>query len=119
MIVIIMTTTIIIIINSYYYCYYIFTGLIISICLPVRHNDQLQGITCLDISLGEILKEVIHLHHGHYSYAFISDYKGQTVSHPLMPDALNYGAVIYLDISQIERDAGVEDIIDDMKRFIL
>lgn len=85
----------------------------------MRHNDQLQGITCLDISLGEILKEVIHLHHGHYSYAFISDYKGQTVSHPLMPDALNYGAVIYLDISQIERDAGVEDIIDDMKRFIL
>ena len=92
------------------------SGLIISLCLPLRSATELQGVTCLDMSLTEIAKDIIDLHHGHNSYAFISDSRDHTVLHPLMPNPINYGTSLYLNIKELERDPGVPEILEKMKR---
>ncbi len=91
-------------------------GMVISICLPVRPRGKLTGVTCLDKSLTEMTESLVNLHHGRDSYGFISDYKGKTVIHPLMPDALKYGFVSNVNIEDLETDAGVKEVLEMMAR---
>ena len=93
--------------------------MIISVCLPVRHGGVLRGVTCLDMSLTEMTKNIAELHHGRNSYAFISDYNSKIILHPLMPSPLIYGFSSNINIRHLETDADVEGIIDKMKRFLL
>ncbi|ELT90476.1 hypothetical protein CAPTEDRAFT_196421 [Capitella teleta] len=60
-------------------------GLISSVCLPFYYESKLQGVTCVDISMSDLLSDVAFFGRTDSSYAFIIDSVGRLLMHPLLP----------------------------------
>lgn len=59
-------------------------GVITSLCKPVR-APTLKGVTCIDISITDLLEDVEFFRAGLASYAFLVDDKNRVLIHPLIP----------------------------------
>ena len=92
-----------------------FTGLIASICLPVRIQDVLKGVVCVDQSFGELLSELTFFQIGESSYSFMVDHTTRVLQHPYMENptfVTNTPAFTYLD--SLEVGNGVDSMIQDI-----
>ena len=91
-----------------------------SLCLPVhvtRNNSQvLQGVTCVDVTLDELFKDVTYFQQGRLSYAFILDRNARVFIHPLLPrpsDVEDDPILLYLP--DIEQAREIPDLLQQMK----
>ena len=96
------------------------TGVVISVCKPVFHDQQLQGVAAIDLRLADLLSSVTYYYSGEYSYAFIIDKSGRTLLHPLLPNpsTSERTARAIVDISTLEPKASREGVISEMKRSV-
>ena len=82
----------------------------------------MQGVSCTDVKLSELLKEVEYFEEGNSSYGFMIDNTGRALIHPLLPEPafveINEDPVL-VDITSLERTSGTADIIHSMKRYIV
>ncbi|XP_052072380.1 VWFA and cache domain-containing protein 1-like isoform X9 [Mytilus californianus] len=95
-------------------------GLITSMCKTVYGTlGSMQGVSCTDVKLSELLKEVEYFEEGNSSYGFMIDNTGRALIHPLLPEPafveINEDPVL-VDITSLERTSGTVDIINSMKR---
>ncbi|XP_071178164.1 VWFA and cache domain-containing protein 1-like isoform X2 [Mytilus edulis] len=95
-------------------------GLITSMCKTVYGTSgNMQGVSCTDVKLSELLKEVEYFEEGNSSYGFMIDNTGRALIHPLLPEPafveINEDPVL-VDITSLERTSGTADIIHSMKR---
>ncbi|KAI0212439.1 hypothetical protein LSAT2_002639 [Lamellibrachia satsuma] len=92
-------------------------GLVLSVCLPV-HQDELQGVAAVDISLADLLEDVAYFRHGENSYAFVIDGTGRTFMHPYVPSFFQTSKKrpIFYDISAFEPHVEAKSVIASMKR---
>ncbi|CAH1780663.1 unnamed protein product, partial [Owenia fusiformis] len=91
-------------------------GLVTSICLPVFYNANLKGVACVDITMEDLLADVIYFRTGEKSYAFIIDKTGRTMMHPLLPKPYSISdAPIFVPIESLERTAEENGILTSMK----
>ncbi|CAC5416932.1 unnamed protein product [Mytilus coruscus] len=95
-------------------------GLITSMCKTVYGTlGSMQGVSCTDVKLSELLKEVEYFEEGNSSYGFMIDNTGRALIHPLLPEPdfveINEDPVL-VDITSLERTSKTADIINSMKR---
>ncbi len=93
-------------------------------CLPVRvvegGDTTLKGVTCVDVTLEELFKDVTYFQEGSLSYAFIMDSRTRLLVHPLLPRPLDVeDDPIFLYLSDLEQSTEVEEIVQDMIRYVL
>lgn len=96
------------------------TGVVISVCKPVFHDQQLQGVAAIDLRLADLLSSVTFFYSAEYSYVFIIDKSGRTLLHPLLPNpsTSERTARAIVDISTLEPKASREGVISEMKRSV-
>ncbi len=90
-----------------------------SACLPCYYGGNLIGVTCVDVVIGELLASATYFHKGELAYVSIIDSQGRTMTHPLLPQL--YTATtdpIFVNLVDLERDAGVNSMVDNMIRFV-
>ena len=63
--------------------------MVVSTCLPVHYEDELVGVTCIDLVLADLLGTIDSFVHGEHSYAFVIDATGRTLVHPLLPQVIS------------------------------
>ncbi|XP_052072384.1 VWFA and cache domain-containing protein 1-like isoform X13 [Mytilus californianus] len=95
-------------------------GLITSMCKTVYGTlGSMQGVSCTDVKLSELLKEVEYFEEGNSSYGFMIDNTGRALIHPLLPEPafveINEDPVL-VDITSLERTSKTAEIINSMKR---
>lgn len=79
-----------------------------SLCLPVHYLQHLAGVTCVDISMDDLLSDVTYFQRGELSYAFMVDQSGRTLMHPLIRrpyDVMNDLAFINIELLEHTREA--------------
>ena len=96
------------------------TGVVISVCKPVFHDQQLQGVAAIDLRLADLLSSVTFFYSAEYSYVFIIDKSGRTLLHPLLPNPSTSERTTraIVDISTLEPKASREGVISEMKRSV-
>lgn len=90
-------------------------GVVVSICKSVR-DSVLKGVTCVDVSLIDLLEGVEFFNAGPTTYAFLVDSTRRVIIHPLFPrpvDALE--DPLYVPINQLEPEMTDEEIDKIMK----
>ena len=88
-----------------------------SACLPVVYNAVTKGVTCIDVSISDLLSDVTYFQQGGLSYAFVVDSNGRTLMHPLLPapSSLEHDPV-FVHLTSLERDQEVADVLASMTR---
>lgn len=77
-------------------------GVITSICKSVN-VQKFVGVTCVDVSITDLLEDVEFFQTGQSSYAFLLDLKNRTIIHPLLPrPAFITDDPSYVNFDQIE-----------------
>ena len=78
-------------------------GLIISQCLSVFVNGQVQGVTCADIKVDTFFRDIVDFRLGQLSYSFFVDSRSRILIHPLLPRPdIYYKEPIFLDMESVE-----------------
>ncbi|CAH1782873.1 unnamed protein product, partial [Owenia fusiformis] len=92
-------------------------GLVTSICLPVHHKGTIKGVACVDMTMTDLLTDITYFNDGDQAYAFMIDNKGRTIVHPSLPRPfVMKNDILFVPISNLERTAAKEGIIEEMKR---
>ncbi|CAH1782871.1 unnamed protein product, partial [Owenia fusiformis] len=92
-------------------------GLVTSICLPVHHKGIIKGVACVDMTMSDLLTDITYFSDGDQAYAFMIDNKGRTIVHPSLPrPSVVKNDILFVPISNLERTAAKEGIIEEMKR---
>ena len=93
-------------------------GVVVSVCKPVYHNQQLQGVAAIDLRLADLLSDVTYYSNGDNTYAFIIDNTGTTLHHPLLPNPSTSEMVdrAIVSISFLEPTADQQHIIRSMRK---
>lgn len=97
-------------------------GLITSLCIPVDKisSNELRGVICTDVNVGELLRDVEFFSDDKYSYAFIIDGTGRVLMHPLLPNAAFVTMTpVLVDVSVLERatnEENIQQVITSMKK---
>lgn len=85
-------------------------GVITSICKSVR-KPNLKGVTCIDVSLTDLLEDVEFFRAGLSSYAFLVDDTKRVIIHPLFPRPIDASSdTLYVPIDQLELDISRQQI---------
>ena len=94
----------------------IFLGMVMSVCSPVRPDNALTGVVCIDLVLEDFLAEIKY-NTGEKSYVFIIDEEGRSIYHPRLPLVYTVGDLpTLLNIRALEPNPEVRDVIDSMLR---
>ncbi|VDI64280.1 Hypothetical predicted protein [Mytilus galloprovincialis] len=84
-----------------------------------RYSGAMQGVSCTDVKISELFKEVEYFEERSSSYGFMIDNTGRALIHPLLPEPafveINEDPVL-VDITSLERTSGTANIINSMKR---
>jgi len=98
-------------------CYLL--GSLISVCLPVNINRQLEGVTCADIILNSLFSEVAFFQQTPLSYAFLIDDDGHVLLHPLLPQPqTSNDKPLVLDILDLETGEAAAQVKSGILRFV-
>ncbi|ELT90477.1 hypothetical protein CAPTEDRAFT_196422 [Capitella teleta] len=83
-------------------------GMITSVCLPFYYQSNLKGVTCVDISMSDLLSDVAFFGRTDSSYAFIIDSAGRMLMHPLLssPQSITDDPIFLPAISLEKGDSG-------------
>ena len=93
--------------------------MVVTVSLPVYTGNKLIGVAGIDISLTDLMEDAAFLKQGgsSLSYAFVIDNLRQTLVHPLVPQPQDVTEdPVFVDITHLEHDDAVSDVIDSMKR---
>ncbi|XP_078384872.1 VWFA and cache domain-containing protein 1-like [Oculina patagonica] len=92
------------------------TGLLTSITLPCYHQGNFIGVVGTDLSMEDLLSEIIYFQRGQSSYAFMADSSGRTMVHPLLPAPSDaYGDPIFMDITALEPEPEFYSVFQSIK----
>ncbi|ELT90479.1 hypothetical protein CAPTEDRAFT_196424 [Capitella teleta] len=92
-------------------------GLITSVCLPFYYKSNLKGVTCVDISMSDLLSDVAFFGRTDSSYAFIMDSVGRLLMHPLLPSPQSItDDPIFLQATSLETFPEAKDVVASMLR---
>ena len=86
-------------------------------CLPVTSFDTLQGVTCMDLDVDDMLSDIGYFREGSSSYAFIIDSSARVLTHPLLlspSEITNNPYFIYLD--SLEPTKNINELSQSMQR---
>ncbi|ELU16667.1 hypothetical protein CAPTEDRAFT_192407 [Capitella teleta] len=90
-------------------------GLISSVCMPFYYQSNLKGVTCVDISMSDLLSDVAFFGRTDSSYAFIIDSVGRLLMHPLLPSPQSItDDPIFLQVTSLETSPPVEQVLKSM-----
>ena len=93
--------------------------MVTSACLPV-YSGMLVGVTCVDITMSDLLSDVTYFNEGELSYAFIIDNKARLLMHPLLPQPYAVQEEpIYVDMLSLETFTGADAVVNSMLRQVI
>jgi hypothetical protein len=82
-----------------------FSGLVMSLCVPVVLHSTLRGVTCVDVTVDTLFSEIQYFQQTSSTYAFLIDGYGQLLVHPLLPQPQTFSMEAPLaDLTDIEYD---------------
>ena len=93
------------------------SGLVMSICVPVVMQGDLQGVTCVDVTMDTLFSEVQYYQQTTSSYAFLIDGYGRLLLHPLLPQLETFSQDPPLaDLTDIEYDYNgeIKEVLNGM-----
>ncbi len=94
-------------------------GVVTSACLPCYSRGKLIGVTCVDVTIGELMASAIYFHKGELAYVSIIDSRGRTMTHPLLPQPYTITSdPIFVNLVDLERGAGVDTMVTRMTRLV-
>jgi hypothetical protein len=85
-----------------------------TIAKPVTIGGTFQGVIGVDISIEELVSKSQSLNLGAFSYAFVIDKKGRTLSHPQLSEPLANSPYSYTDIRVLEPFSEFESVRTEM-----
>ena len=100
----------------------LFVGMVVTVSLPVFHQNTFVGVAGIDISLADLLEAATFLQEGgaSQSYAFVIDKQRQTMVHPLIPQPQEVTEdPVFVHISNLEFNSDTEEVIASMVRLVL
>ncbi|ELU01004.1 hypothetical protein CAPTEDRAFT_222126 [Capitella teleta] len=90
-------------------------GLVTSVCLPFYYRSNLKGVTCVDISMSDLLSDVAFFGRTDSSYAFIIDSVGRLLMHPLLPSPQSItDDPIFLEVTALETSPSAKQVLESM-----
>ncbi|XP_070564127.1 VWFA and cache domain-containing protein 1-like [Ptychodera flava] len=93
-------------------------GLVTTVGLPVRHNNELKGVVGVDLLVTDITSELTYFRDGQLCYPFVFDGEtkavGRTLVHPQLPiPSVDDTSNIFIHITSFEReDEFKKDVFD-------
>ncbi|XP_014676321.1 PREDICTED: VWFA and cache domain-containing protein 1-like [Priapulus caudatus] len=90
-------------------------GVVTTVSLPLILEGQLKGVVGIDITMADLLSDVLYLSADALSYPFVIDNRGRVMMHPLLPSPVGaYEDPIFVDIRDVERNKNFLEVYDDM-----
>ena len=82
--------------------------------MPIHVADVFRGVTCIDVTLSDLLGDVIYFSRNLESYAFVVDDQTRLITHPLLPRPSDvYDTPVSVRLLDLEVESAMEDIVND------
>jgi hypothetical protein len=89
----------------YVYRFNIFSGLIMSLCVPVVAGSTVRGVTCVDVTMDTLFSEIQYFQQTSSTYSFLIDGYGRLLIHPLLQQPQTFSMEAPLaDLTDVEYD---------------
>ena len=89
---------------------YLYSGDVVSCCIPVVNDNKVVGVVCLAISLEDFLSNIKYRITGGSSYMFLITTAGNIIYHPRLPQ--NTEALI----ESVECSPSAAEVLTAMKK---
>lgn len=86
-----------------------------GVCLPITIKGKVMGATCVDITLNDLLRNVINTRASRDVYAFIINKEGRCLIHPLLPKPNDVISSLLVHIDSLESGSDVKAITESMR----